>query len=84
MRRLPALATLAFLAACTTLPPELDKAETAEARMAPYPRLVPLDAAMAAEAAGTVSATDTAAVEARAARLTARAAALRRIPAPGG
>ncbi|MFN6979133.1 MAG: hypothetical protein ACK4OP_13475 [Gemmobacter sp.] len=84
MRRPTVFAILVLLAACSALPPDLDGAETAAARTAPYPQLVPIDPLLAAETAGTASAADTAAVEARAARLTARAAALRRIPAPGG
>jgi hypothetical protein len=73
---LAALAALTLAAACTQLPPNLDGAESAEARMAPYPTLIPLETLT--ESASAAADDPTAAVEARAARLRARAAALRR------
>lgn len=77
MRPLSAvMAVLMLAAACTQLPPDLDGAETAEARAAPYPALVPLDPLL--DTADAADPDPAAAVEARGARLRARAAALRR------
>jgi hypothetical protein len=77
MRRFPAaLATLTLAAACTQLPPNLDGTESAEARTAPYPALIPLESLLDSPVAAEDD--PAAAVEARAARLRARAAGLRR------
>ena len=77
MRPMPAaLAALALAAACAQLPPNLDGAETAEARTAPFPLLVPLESLV--DSVPAAEGDPAAAVEALAARLRARAAALRR------
>jgi hypothetical protein len=77
-----ALALALALAACAALPPAVDGAESAEARAAPYPALIPVEPLLALAAEPGTTAGDTAAVEARAARLRARAAALHAAPAP--
>ncbi len=74
----PAFVLALALAACAKLPPSVNGAETAGARNAPYPALIPVEPILAlADDPGATEA-DTAAVEAQAARLRARAAALRR------
>lgn len=70
-----ALLALLLLPACADIPsfgPET------EASRAPYPQLMPIDDVLARGAQVTISAEDTAALEARAAALRARAARLRR------
>ena len=69
MTRAALILSLALLTGCTDFP-ELDTATSAEARAAPYPRLVPLEGLL-------VGAEVTALDEETGARLAARAAALR-------
>lgn len=69
MTRAALILSLALLTGCTQFP-ELEAATSAEARAAPYPRLVPLEGLLAgAEETGLEPETGT--------RLAARAAALR-------
>jgi len=81
MLRLTLLFVL-FLAACGPSLPDLDARLSAEARSAPYPQLQPLgpmiDAASALEPSAAARAGMS--LEARAADLRRRAAALRRMP----
>ncbi len=71
-----ALLFLAATAACTNVP-ELEEGITPDLRRAPYPDLVPLDGLLEPRPAPEAQAAETqASLDARAARLQARAAAL--------
>lgn len=72
--RLPIALVACLLSACTTFP-ELDAATSAETRTAPYPALAPIEAFATAET-GRITPDTTASIQARAAALRARAAAM--------
>ncbi|WP_249138948.1 hypothetical protein [Actibacterium sp. MT2.3-13A] len=80
MTRAALIITLALLAGCTDFP-ALDTATSAEARAAPYPRLVPLEGLIAGAEVAALDAETGARLAARAAALRRRAAQLRRISA---
>lgn len=80
MTRAALILSLALLTGCTQFP-ELEAATSAEARAAPYPRLVPLEGLLAgAQVTGLEPETGTR-LAARAAALRGRAARLRRAAA---
>ncbi|MDR9395368.1 MAG: hypothetical protein RI571_13805 [Roseovarius sp.] len=71
-----AAAVLALAASCARFP-ELDETVDEDARRAPYPALIPLEGLAAPGAAPRATAPATEALEARAARLRARAGRIR-------
>ncbi|MCG6902605.1 MAG: hypothetical protein LJE68_07980 [Rhodobacter sp.] len=75
---LPVIAAL--LAGCTSFP-QLDSATSLEAKRAPYPKLIPAEGLLAKRGEGRLTPESGEALLARAARLRARAAILRRIQA---
>lgn len=86
MRWFKAIAALAVaaplaatLAGCADAP-ELSSRISAEARAAPYPTLQPLDPLLTEAALAEITPESEAALQARAARLNRRAAALRQTP----
>ncbi len=68
--------SLGILAACSEFP-SLDDKVSAAARAAPYPRLLPIQTLLARPAPPRLTETAVATLEARAARLRRKAAALR-------
>lgn len=77
MTRAALILSLALLTGCTAFP-ELEATTSAEARAAPYPRLVPLEPLIAAAQETALAPETGARLAARAAALRGRAARLRR------